>query len=84
MTLLFFEVNMALSFMNNDTIDAIENNLCIGLEESILVSPYDVYPNRRMEKMYDSIIFKYFEVYPTVNFIPDKAKVTLVRKEREV
>jgi hypothetical protein len=54
------------------------------MEECMLMLPFFVESFETMEKLYDSMLFKYFEVYPNVNFIPDITKVTLVKEEREV
>lgn len=71
-----------MAFVDKEMLDRIENNLCISMEESLLTQPFFVIPNEKMEKMYDSIIFKYFEVYHSINFIPDETKVTLALRPR--
>jgi hypothetical protein len=71
-----------MAFVNSDMMNRIENNLCISMEESLLTQPFFMIPNEQMEKMYDSIIFRYFEVYHSINFIPDETKVTLALRPR--
>jgi hypothetical protein len=68
--------------VDKEMINKIENNLCISMEESLLVQPFFVIPNEQLEKMYDSLIFKYFEVYPSINFIENESKVTLALRQR--
>lgn len=72
------------NIMTNRILTRLENQLCNNMEECMLMLPFFVESFETMEKLYDSMLFKYFEVYPNVNFIPDITKVTLVKEEREV
>lgn len=71
------------SLIDDEMINRIEESVCIGMEEAMLQQPFFIVSNEKLNKMYDQMIFKYFEAYPAINFMPDSTKVTLVKNERE-